>query len=232
VLAVFAVTLAAGLVVKYGAHRFVAAYLLNVWFIITLGLPVSYQADRIHTSSWPQALAWLIGAGLWVACTLIGWLALGRRTRPQPVAEIPGDISPRQCSSPSTCPTPATSTPRDAGSCSPWQASASPSSSCSWPGCCKDAGSMPTDRPRDTTPLPPSDPGGEGSRETLPKDTEMIATHPMHLRRLRASTDQRQIQPGQLPSRATYRCLSTAEPGTVPGGSLKGTMSEGKPMAG
>ncbi len=100
VLTVFAITLAAGLAVKYGAHRFVAAYLLNVWFIITLGLPASYQADRIHTGSWSQALAWLIGAGLWVACTLIGWLATGRATRPQPVAEIPGDISARQLTRP------------------------------------------------------------------------------------------------------------------------------------
>ena len=100
VLAVFAVTLLAGLAVKYGAHRFVAAYLLNVWFVITLGLPASYQAARIHTSSWPQALAWLIGAGVWVACTLIVWLARGRKIQPQPVAEIPGDISPRQLTRP------------------------------------------------------------------------------------------------------------------------------------
>jgi len=100
VLAVFAVTLLAGLAVKYGAHRFVAAYLLNVWFIITLGLPASYQADRIHTSPWPQALAWLVGSALWIACTFIIWLALGRKTQPQPVAEIPGDISPRKLTPP------------------------------------------------------------------------------------------------------------------------------------
>ena len=48
----------------------------------------------------PQALAWLIGAGLWVACTLIIWLARGRSTQPQPVAEIPGDISPHQLTRP------------------------------------------------------------------------------------------------------------------------------------
>ncbi len=100
VLAVFAVTLVAGLAVKYGAHRFVAAYLLNVWFIITLGLPSSYQASGIRTSSWPQALAWLVGAGAWAACTLIVWLALGRKTQDQPVAEIPGDITPRTLTRP------------------------------------------------------------------------------------------------------------------------------------
>ena len=100
VLAAFAVTLLAGLAVKYGTHRFVAAYLLNVWFLITLGLPTSYQAARIHTSSWQQALAWLIGAGLWAACTLIARLARGRASQPQPVAEIPGDISPRPLTRP------------------------------------------------------------------------------------------------------------------------------------
>ncbi len=39
VAAVFVATVLSGLAVKYGAHRFVAAYLLNVWFIIALGLP-------------------------------------------------------------------------------------------------------------------------------------------------------------------------------------------------
>ena len=39
VLAAFVVTLLSGLAVKYGVHRFVAAYLLNVWFIVALGLP-------------------------------------------------------------------------------------------------------------------------------------------------------------------------------------------------
>ena len=41
VLAAFVATLLGGLAVKYGVHRFVAAYLLNVWFIIALGLPTS-----------------------------------------------------------------------------------------------------------------------------------------------------------------------------------------------
>src|SRR5215469_13434882 len=37
VLAAFAVTLLAGLAVMFGVHRFVAALLLNIWFIIALG---------------------------------------------------------------------------------------------------------------------------------------------------------------------------------------------------
>jgi hypothetical protein len=42
VLAAFTVTLLGGLAVKYGVHRFVAAYLLNAWFIIALSLPASW----------------------------------------------------------------------------------------------------------------------------------------------------------------------------------------------
>jgi len=42
VLAVFVVTLVAGLAVKYGLHRFVSALLLNIWFAIAL----SVQAGR------------------------------------------------------------------------------------------------------------------------------------------------------------------------------------------
>lgn len=38
VLAAFGVTLMAGLAVVFGMHRFVAALLLNVWFVIALGL--------------------------------------------------------------------------------------------------------------------------------------------------------------------------------------------------
>jgi hypothetical protein len=41
VLAAFAVTLVGGLAVMFGAHRFVAAYLLSVWFIIALGVAFS-----------------------------------------------------------------------------------------------------------------------------------------------------------------------------------------------
>ena len=46
VLAAFVATLLGGLAVTYGLHRFVAAYLLNIWFIIALGLPtlISFQA--------------------------------------------------------------------------------------------------------------------------------------------------------------------------------------------
>ena len=70
VLAAFVATLLGGLAVKYGLHRFVAAYLLNIWFIIVLGLPTlisfglpgAFHSGLIHTEPWKQALAWLTGS--------------------------------------------------------------------------------------------------------------------------------------------------------------------------
>ena len=108
VLAAFVATLLAGMAVKYGLHRFVAAYLLNIWFIIALGLPTllsfglpnAFHSGLIHTEPWKQALAWLTGSALWVAYTFIMWLARGRVASPQPAAEIPGDISPRPLTRP------------------------------------------------------------------------------------------------------------------------------------
>jgi len=72
VLAAFVATLLAGLAVKYGLHRFAAAYLLNIWFIVALGLPTliafglpgSFRSGLIHTEPWKQALAWLVGSAL------------------------------------------------------------------------------------------------------------------------------------------------------------------------
>ena len=108
VLAAFVVTLLGGLAVKYGLHRFVAAYLVNVWFIVALGLPTLlsfglpglFHSGLIHTEPWKQALAWLIGSAVWVVYTFIMWMGHGRAAEPQPVAEIPGDISPRPLTRP------------------------------------------------------------------------------------------------------------------------------------
>ncbi len=94
VLAVFVVTLLSGLALKYGMHRFVAGLLLNVWFLIAVGLPASYKLDHVTTNAWAQALAWLIGAALWIAFTLLMWLARGRGPHPSHVPEIPGSIKP------------------------------------------------------------------------------------------------------------------------------------------
>jgi hypothetical protein len=94
-LAAFVVTLLAGLAVKYGLHRFSAVLLLNVWFIVALALPGSYQAAHVHTNAWAQALAWLIGSALTLAYVTIMWLVRGRTAQPQPVADLfPGDTKP------------------------------------------------------------------------------------------------------------------------------------------
>ena len=108
VLAAFVATLLGGLAVKYGLHRFVAAYILNVWFVVALGLPTLlsfslpglFGSGLVHTEPWKQALAWLTGSALWIAYTFIMWLARGRTEQAQPVAEVPGDISPRPLTRP------------------------------------------------------------------------------------------------------------------------------------
>jgi hypothetical protein len=93
VLAVFAVTLVAGLAMAFGAHRFVEGYLLSLWFIIALGFASSSQTAHISSHTWAQVLAWAGGSALWIALTFIEWLIRGRQDRPQPFAELPGDIS-------------------------------------------------------------------------------------------------------------------------------------------
>jgi Fusaric acid resistance protein-like len=101
VLAASVVTLVAGLAVTFGVHRFVAAYLLNIWFIIALGLAFSFHHHAHITSyTWAQVLAWAGGSALWIAVTFIAWLIRGREDRPQPVAELPGDTSRRKLTLP------------------------------------------------------------------------------------------------------------------------------------
>ena len=95
VLALFVITLVAELAVKYGLHRFVAALLLNIWFVIALSVQAGYRLDHTHTSAWAQALAWLIGSALVFAYVTVLWLARGRTAQPQPVADvIPGSTEP------------------------------------------------------------------------------------------------------------------------------------------
>jgi uncharacterized membrane protein YccC len=94
VLAAFVVTVLAGLAMKFGVHRFVAAVLLNAWFLVEISLPGTYHLSHIHTSGWGQALAWLAGSALTIAYTCIIWLARGRTAQPEPIAEIPGGTAP------------------------------------------------------------------------------------------------------------------------------------------
>jgi len=101
VLASFAVTVAGGLAVTYGVRRFVTALLLNLWFIIALGTAFSFHhAAHITNYTWAQVLAWAGGSALWIAVTFIEWLIRGRQDRPQPIAELPGDTSPRKLTLP------------------------------------------------------------------------------------------------------------------------------------
>jgi len=100
-LAAFAVTLAAGLAAAFGVRRFVTALLLNLWFIVTLGVAFSFHHHAHITSyTWAQVAAWAGGSALWIAVTFIGWLVRGRQDRPQPVAELPGDTARRPLTRP------------------------------------------------------------------------------------------------------------------------------------
>lgn len=101
VLAAFATTLVAGHAIAFGAHRFVTGYLLNLWFIVTLGLASSFH-HYVHITSytWAQTLAWVGGSALWIAVTFVEWLVRGREDRPQPFAELPGDTARRKLTGP------------------------------------------------------------------------------------------------------------------------------------
>lgn len=101
VLAAAAVTLVAGLAIAFGVHRFVAAYLLNIWFIVALAVASGFHhAAHITSYTWAQVLAWAGGSALWIAVTFVAWLIRGRQDQPQPVAELPGDTSRRKLTGP------------------------------------------------------------------------------------------------------------------------------------
>ncbi len=96
----FLLTLLAGLAVKYGVHRFVTAYQLNVWFIICVGLPGTYALEGVSTHAGRQALAWLAGSLLWITAAAILWLARGRGPQESPFPEIPADTARRELTPP------------------------------------------------------------------------------------------------------------------------------------
>jgi len=96
VLAAFVVTLLAGLTLAFGSHRFIAAMLLNVWFFVALVLGSNQGQAHVVSHTWGQVLAWIGGTALWIALTFAAWLIQGRKDRPQPIAELPGDTSRRK----------------------------------------------------------------------------------------------------------------------------------------
>jgi Fusaric acid resistance protein-like len=99
-LAGFVVTLLCGLMIHFGIHAFVAALLVNIWFLIALTLPAAFDASHVSTSAWSQGLAWLIGSALWVAVALVVWLARRRRAVVSHFTEIPGDTTPMKLTRP------------------------------------------------------------------------------------------------------------------------------------
>ena len=99
-LAAFVITLGAGLTIKFGLHRFIVALILNTWFFVALVLGSNHHNAHVTSHTWAQALAWVGGTALWIALTFMGWLIRGRKDRPQPIAELPGDTSPRKLTPP------------------------------------------------------------------------------------------------------------------------------------
>jgi len=99
-LATFVVALLAGLAIKFGSNRFVAAILLNTWFVLAIGLVASFETLGIRAHPWNQTLAWLVGSALSFLALWIAWLVRGRTPPPKPVPEIPGDLSPRPLTRP------------------------------------------------------------------------------------------------------------------------------------
>jgi hypothetical protein len=92
VLAAFVVTLAAGLAVKFGVHRFVAALLLNIWFIVAIALAVGFHGNaHLSSNTWTQVGAWAGGSALWIGLTFVVWMIRRRRDLPPFISELPGD---------------------------------------------------------------------------------------------------------------------------------------------
>jgi hypothetical protein len=101
VLVAFAVTLVCTLAIVRGVHAFVAGMMLNIWFIVALGVEFSRQHQSGPTSYvWGQVLAWAAGSALWIVVTFVVWLIAGRRDAAPPVPELPGDATPRKLSRP------------------------------------------------------------------------------------------------------------------------------------
>jgi uncharacterized membrane protein YccC len=76
-------------------HRFVAALLLNIWFVVALSVQVGYRLDHTHINAWAQAHALLIGSALVFVYVSVMWLARGRMAQQQPVADVyPGSTQP------------------------------------------------------------------------------------------------------------------------------------------
>ena len=93
VVVAFAVTLLAGLAMRFGRHGLTAALLINSWFLVAIAVPEPEHLTASQAGWWQQTLAWLIGAALWIALTLVVWLARGRIPQDSHFPEVPDDMS-------------------------------------------------------------------------------------------------------------------------------------------
>lgn len=99
VLVASAVTLVGAMVTLLGVRTFAVGLLLNVWFIIFLGVTFGfYQFNLVHHAQdaghvWAQMLAWTGGTALWIAGTFLGRLGRERRDVPRTDGEFGADPS-------------------------------------------------------------------------------------------------------------------------------------------
>jgi hypothetical protein len=99
VLAASAVTLAGALVTLLGVRTFAVGLLLNVWFVVFLGVTFGfYQFNLVHHDQgaghvWAQLAAWTGGTALWIAVTFAGQLVRGHRDVPRTDGEFGSDPS-------------------------------------------------------------------------------------------------------------------------------------------
>jgi uncharacterized membrane protein YgaE (UPF0421/DUF939 family) len=93
VVAAVAVTLLAGLSMKFGVHGVTAGLLLNSWFLVAISVPAGQHLTAAKSGWWEQTLAWAAGAALWIGLTFVVWLARGRKAQPSHFPEVPGDMT-------------------------------------------------------------------------------------------------------------------------------------------
>jgi uncharacterized membrane protein YccC len=93
VLAAFVVTLGAGLSLRYGKHGFTAGLMLDSWFLVAISEPAGAHLTAATSGWWEQALAWLVGAALWIGLTVVMWVLRGRQSQDPHFPEVPVDMT-------------------------------------------------------------------------------------------------------------------------------------------
>jgi len=91
VIAAFVITFLSGLAIKFGVRAFTSALLVNSWFLVAIAVPEGHHLHASNSGWWQQALAWLVGAALFIALTFVGWLLKGRKEQAAHFPEISGD---------------------------------------------------------------------------------------------------------------------------------------------